>query len=257
MVEPLAHCRERARASPVRDAPLPPARCASQVAGHRARKGKVDAGDGAGHDTIRSILGHGTPSTWPTGRRRSWPLPAMTVAPAGATRRIGWRSRAASAPERQAPTVRVPLMGTGPPSTPQGWLQAFRRYAAPRRARIYRPIGQEREPNYSGVQSGSLSPLRAAPLEEAGNGGRSVAHIPSAPRVQTHRRHCPRASARSRPLRQLSPAPQRGASPEALPPRAWSLPRQLFPPARMSKRRDVPIRVFMPFLGVRTVGCPA
>ena len=89
MVEPLAHCRERARASPVRDAPLPPARCASQVAGHRARKGKVDAGDGAGHDTIRSILGHRTPSTRPTGRRRSWPLPAMTVAPAGATRRSG------------------------------------------------------------------------------------------------------------------------------------------------------------------------
>ena len=89
LVEPLAHCRERARASPVRDAPLPPARCASQVAGHRARKGKVDAGDGAGHDTIRSILGHRTPSTWPTGRRRSWPLPAMTVAPAGATGRIG------------------------------------------------------------------------------------------------------------------------------------------------------------------------
>ena len=44
---------------------------------------------------------------------------------------------------------------------------------------------------------------------------------------------------------------------EALPPKPWSLPRQLFPPARMSKRRDVPIRVFMPFLGVRTVGRPA
>ena len=29
------------------------------------------------------------------------------------------------------------------------------------------------------------------------------------------------------------------------------------PPARMSKRRDDPIRVFMPFLGVRTVGGPA
>ena len=136
----------------------------------------------------------------------------------------------------------------------------YRRSAGkqPRVTRIYRPIGQEREPNYSGVQSGSLSPLRAAPLEEAGNGGRSVAHIPSAPRVQTHRRHRPPVpAARSRPLRQLSPAPQRGASPEALPPRAWSLPRQLFPPARMSKRRDVPIRVFMPFLGVRTVGRPA
>ena len=136
----------------------------------------------------------------------------------------------------------------------------YRRSAGkqPRVTRIYRPIGQEREPNYSGVQSDSLSPLRAAPLEEAGNGGRSVAHIPSAPRIKTHRRHRPHVpAARSRPLRQLSPAPQRGASPEALPPRAWSLPRQLFPPARMSKRRDVPIRVFMPFLGVRTVGCPA
>jgi hypothetical protein len=147
-------------------------------------------------------------------------------------------------------------MGTGPPST-RNVVYGRSAGTQPRLTRIYRPIGQEREPNYSGVQSGSLSPLRAAPLEEAGNGGRSVAHIPSAPRVQTHRRHRPHEpAARSRPLRQLSPAPQHEASPEALPPRAWSLPRQLFPPARMSKRRDVPIRVFMPFIGIRTVGCP-
>jgi hypothetical protein len=181
----------------------------------------------------------------------------MTVAPAGATGRTGLAFSRSVSTRAPGSTVRVPLMA---PGHPQPARLVYRRSAGrqPRVTRINRPIGQEREPNYSGVQSGSLSPLRAAPLEEAGNGGRSVAHIPSAPRVQTHRRHRPPVpAARSRPLRQLSPAPQRGASPEALPPRAWSLPRQLFPPARMSKRRDVPIRVFMPFLGVRTVGCPA
>jgi len=156
----------------------------------------------------------------------------------------------------RAPTVRVPLMGTGPPSTPQGWLQGFRRYAAPRRS------------NLQADRAGARAELQrravrlAIPTQSGttGRGGKwwsprgPHSLRPSRPNTVGTARTCQRAEPA---LRQLSPAPPRGASPEALPPRAWSLPRQLFPPARMSKRRDVPIRVFMPFLGVRTVGCPA
>ena len=140
---------------------------------------------------------------------------------------------------------------------PQRCLRAFRRYAASphsnlqadragARAELQRRAVRLAIPTQSGTtgRGGKWWSLRG-PHSLRPSRPNAPSALPS------------RASARSRPLRQLSPAPQRGASPEALPPRAWSLPRQLFPPARMSKRRDVPIRVFMPFLGVRTVGCPA
>ena len=96
------------------------------------------------------------------------------------------------------------------------------------------PIGRQREPDYSGgVQSGSLSPLGAAP--QGGNGGRSVALIPSAPGVQTHRRV---SSARpAPPAAGVRLALPQKAAPEDLPPRSWVASANLFPPARLSKRR--------------------
>ena len=75
-----------------------------------------------------------------------------------------------------------------------------------------------------------------------GNRGRSVTHIPPAPSVQT-RCVYRRSDNNAKPAPALSPAPQRGSvtkQPCRL--EHWTFPRQLFPPARMSKRRDCPNR---------------
>ena len=107
--------------------------------------------------------------------------------------------------------------------------------------------------NASRTTAAACSPARYPHSErhhKGGNGGRSVALIPSAPCVQTHRRV---SSARpAPPAAGVRLALPQKAAPEDLPPRSWVASAQLVPSGPVVQTTRCRISVSMAFYGLTT-----